>query len=191
MTFASDNAFDFFPTVEGVKPDMTKLKSILKRFTIDPHSDVVELSPANILLDTLSEFSRIDDRFATLPYEHVFNIINDPAIPTNWPGVMKANPGAFFNGIGHLNLKTGNFEKWSAGPLAGFQEPAFIPRSPDAPEGDGFLIVLVNEYDTMRSKLVIIDVNNFQEPVAIVKLPLRLRPGLHGNWVDAASYNRL
>ncbi|KAM6525647.1 hypothetical protein FALCPG4_011183 [Fusarium falciforme] len=103
---------------------------------------------------------------------------------------MKANPGAFFNGIGHLDLETGKLEKWSAGPLPGFQEPAFIPRSKGAPEGDGFLFVLVNDYEAMRSKLVIIDVNMFQEPVATVKLPLRLRPGLHGNWVGAADLEK-
>ncbi|KAM6504578.1 hypothetical protein FSOLCH5_015320 [Fusarium solani] len=190
LTIASDNAFDFFPDKDGVKPDMTKLQSLLKRFTINPHSDVAELPPAKIMLDVNSEFSRIDDRFATRRYRHVFNILMDPTLGTDYPAVMATNPGAFFNGIGHLDLETGKFEKWFAGPRAGFQEPAFIPRSKDAPEGDGFLIVLVNDYEAMRSKLVIIDVNKFQEPVAIVKLPLRLRPGLHGNWVDAADLEK-
>lgn len=114
----------------------------------------------------------------------------DPTLETDFPAVMKANPGALFNGIGHLDLETGRFEKWSAGPRTGFQEPAFIPRSKDAPEGDGFLIVLVNDYEAMRSKLVIIDVKKFQEPVATVKLFSRLCPGLHGNWVDAADLRK-
>lgn len=151
MTFASDNAFDFFPDINGVKPDMSKLKSPLKRFTINPFSNETELPPPQILLSAMGEFSRIDDRYATRPYKHVFNILMDPTLPTDFPAVMKASPGTFFNGIGHLNLETGELEKWSAGLCAGFQEPAFIPRSKDAPEGDGFLIVLVNEYDTMRS----------------------------------------
>ncbi|KAJ4253435.1 hypothetical protein NW762_010593 [Fusarium torreyae] len=187
LTIASDNAFDFFPDKNGVKPDTTKLQAPLKRFTINPRSDVAELPPAKILLETSCEFSRIDDRFATRRYRHVFSILMDPTLGTDYPAVMKANPGAFFNGIGHLDLETGEFGKWSAGPRAGFQEPTFIPRSKDAPEGDGFLIVLVNDYEAMRSNLVIIDVNKFQEPVATVRLPFRLRPGLHGNWVDAAD----
>lgn len=190
LSIPSENAFDFFPEKDGTKPDMTKLQAPLKRFTINPHSDVAELPPAKILLDISNELSRIDDRFATRRYRHVFNILMDPSLQTDYPAVMKANPGAFFNGIGHLDLETGKLEKWSAGPRAGFQEPAFIPRSKGAPEGDGFLIVLVNDYEAMRSKLVIIDVNMFQEPVATVKLPLRLRPGLHGNWVDAADLEK-
>ncbi|EEU36435.1 uncharacterized protein NECHADRAFT_42458 [Fusarium vanettenii 77-13-4] len=190
LSIASENAFDFFPEKDGTTPDMTKLRAPLKRFTINPHSDVAELPPAKILLETSNEFSRIDDRFATRRYRHVFNILMDPTLETDYPAVMRANPGAFFNGIGHLDLETGKLEKWSAGPRAGFQEPAFIPRSKDAPEGDGFLIVLVNDYEAMRSKLVIIDVNKFQEPVATVKLPLRLRPGLHGNWVDAEDLEK-
>lgn len=39
----------------------------------------------------------------------------------------------------------------------------------------------------MSSELVILDTKKFSEAVAIVKLPVRLRAGLHGNWVDAAD----
>jgi carotenoid cleavage dioxygenase-like enzyme len=43
----------------------------------------------------------------------------------------------------------------------------------------------VNNYSNMLSELHIVDTTDFEKPCAIVSLPVRLRPGLHGNWVDA------
>lgn len=85
------------------------------------------------------------------------------------------------------DLVTGEIQKYHRGNRHFFQEPQFIPRYPDAPEGDGFLIALVNNFDEMISELVIIDCNNFKEHAAIAKLPVRLRPGFHGNWIDDAD----
>lgn len=82
------------------------------------------------------------------------------------------------------DLVTGEIQKYHRGNRHFFQEPQFIPRHPDAPEGDGFLVALVNNFDEMISELVIIDCDNFEEHAAIAKLPVRLRPGFHGNWVD-------
>lgn len=92
-----------------------------------------------------------------------------------------------YNGLGMYNSKTKGCEKFFAGPRKFAQECVFIPRNKNAPEADGWVMCLLNNYETMSSELAILDTNNFKEPVAIVKLPVRLRPGLHGNWVDAAD----
>ena len=61
-----------------------------------------------------------------------------------------------------------------------------MPRSAKAPEGDGYLIGLVNNFETMLSELVVLDAEHLADgPVATVKLPLRLRNGIHGTWVPA------
>lgn len=65
------------------------------------------------------------------------------------------------------------------------QEPVFVPRSNDAPEGDGYLMALVNNYATMSSELHVVDTKDFSKARAVVKLNIRLRAGLHGNWVDS------
>lgn len=48
------------------------------------------------------------------------------------------------------------------------------------------MICLINRFDTQLSDLVILDTSDFKE-VAMVKLPLRVRPGLHGNFVERSS----
>jgi len=65
------------------------------------------------------------------------------------------------------------------------QEPVFIPRHGSTEEGDGYLLVLVNNYAAaMSSELHLVDTKDFSKPKAVVLLPVRLRHGLHGNWVD-------
>lgn len=60
----------------------------------------------------------------------------------------------------------------------------FIPRGVDAPEGDGYLVGLSMNYAEMVSELVILDTQDLSKHVALCRLPIRLRMGIHGNWVD-------
>jgi carotenoid cleavage dioxygenase-like enzyme len=46
-------------------------------------------------------------------------------------------------------------------------------------------MALVNNAATMASELHIVDTRDFGRPQAIIDLPIRLRAGLHGNWVDS------
>lgn len=91
-----------------------------------------------------------------------------------------------YNAIGHLDLETGKTEVYFPGPTRMVQEPVFIPRKGSSREGDGYLLLLVNNYATMASELHLLDVQEgFTKAKAVISLPIRLRPGLHGNWIDA------
>ena len=59
-----------------------------------------------------------------------------------------------------------------------------MPRTPDAPEGDGWLLVIVSRVSQMRSDLAILDAKDLAAgPVALLKLPIRVRSTFHGTWV--------
>lgn len=80
--------------------------------------------------------------------------------------------------------KTGTEDVWFAGPTATFQEPVFIPKDGGA-EGEGYLAALKNNLDELRNDVVIWDALNLAKgPLATLHLPLRLRLGFHGNFVD-------
>jgi carotenoid cleavage dioxygenase-like enzyme len=91
------------------------------------------------------------------------------------------------NGLGYLNTKTKEYIKYFAGPRKLSQECVFLPRSLHAKEADGYVMILLNNYEEMYSELAILDTKDFTKEVALIKLPIRLRQGLHGNWVDAAD----
>ena len=60
-------------------------------------------------------------------------------------------------------------------------EPIFVPRSPDAAEDDGWLLVINYLAAEHRTALVILDARDVEaEPVAVARLPHHFMPGFHG-----------
>jgi carotenoid cleavage dioxygenase len=158
---------------------------------------------------TNGEFSRIDERYNTKPYRHFWQAVVDGTRPYDF---AKCGPpaGGLFNCLGHYtwspehyhtaqgsqngngtngeseqkNGKFGLEDVYFAGPTMTFQEPTFIPREGGA-EGEGYLIALLNHLDQLRNDVVIFDAQNLSKgPLAVIHLPLKLKLGLHGNWVD-------
>jgi carotenoid cleavage dioxygenase-like enzyme len=73
-----------------------------------------------------------------------------------------------------------------SGPTHFVQEPIFVARKGSGiEEGDGWVMALVDNVVTMASELHIVDTREFGKSQAIIDLPIRLRAGLHGKWVDA------
>jgi carotenoid cleavage dioxygenase len=63
-------------------------------------------------------------------------------------------------------------------------EFVFVPRSGEAGEDDGWLIGLVVNMGNETTDLVILDARNVEAaPTARIRLPHRVPPGFHGNWI--------
>ena len=61
-----------------------------------------------------------------------------------------------------------------------------MPRTKDAPEGDGWIVMVCNRLEDHRSDLLVFDALDIAKgPVATVQVPIRLRFGLHGNFARA------
>lgn len=180
------NVFFWWPDSEGNAPEPSSIHSQLVRFTIDPASDDLLLKEPEVLQEANSEFYRIDDRFAMQFYRHCYFDSMIPTLGTDFPAIARKLGGGhpLYNSITHLNLETRDVEVYFPGPTHMVQEPVFIPRRGSTKEGDGYLLVLVNNYDTMHSELHLLNTNDFTKAKAIIPLPVRLRQGLHGNWVD-------
>jgi carotenoid cleavage dioxygenase-like enzyme len=67
-------------------------------------------------------------------------------------------------------------------------EPCFIPRSPEAEEGDGWIVQALTNGQTLRTEVNLFTATEIAKgPVATIKLPLRLKPAYHGSWAAAAA----
>ncbi|AEO60340.1 hypothetical protein MYCTH_2309496 [Thermothelomyces thermophilus ATCC 42464] len=163
---------------------------------------------------TNGEFSRIDDRYVTKPYRHFWQAVVDPTRPYDFEKCGPP-AGGLFNCLGHYTWSDQNYhhghntgdpsgdgrsngsaeeatagkfglqDVYFAGPTMTFQEPTFIPRQ-GAAEGEGYLIALLNHLDELRNDVVIFEARNLGKgPLAVIHLPLKLKLGLHGNWVDS------
>lgn len=109
------------------------------------------------------------------------NIVHaDPDTPHDPTYVYRS-----LNATAMLNKCTGEMKVYSPGPHCRCQEPVFIPRSDNAPEGDGHIIFAVDRLDINLTNIVILGTKDSEHPVAVIELPMRMRAQVHGNWVDA------
>ena len=179
---ANENVFFFFPDKDGRAPSPEEITAPMFRVEIDLTRNDEKASTDQITQISV-EFGRIDDRVAGKPYTLGFAIGQAFAqwdVPTMGP----PHP-FFFNTFSKIDVETKEVTNWCPGPTDSVQEPIFIKRCEDAPEGDGYLIGVVNRIKEGSSDLVILDTAKFEEgPIATIKCPFRMRMGLHGNWID-------
>ncbi|EMD86843.1 hypothetical protein COCHEDRAFT_1034086 [Bipolaris maydis C5] len=114
----------------------------------------------------------------------------DPSQPTETqisdPFVLVGIPNEFCRIDERFHCRpTGELKIYYPGDQCRCQEPLLIPRSDNAPEGDGYVIFAVNRLDVNLTNIAILDTNDFETPVAAIELPIRMRAQIHGNWVDA------
>jgi carotenoid cleavage dioxygenase-like enzyme len=67
----------------------------------------------------------------------------------------------------------------------------FIPKGPDAAEGEGYLISVISRRALNRNDIVILDALDLAAgPLATLKVPFRLRYAFHGTWIPGADLDR-
>ncbi|MEO6387684.1 MAG: carotenoid oxygenase family protein, partial [Croceibacterium sp.] len=117
------NCFSFFKDKHGNLPAPAETVTQLTRIVFDlskPEAEAVSLHPVS---GAFGDMPRIDDRFAMDKYRTGYFAYRD------FPNM----------GVGQIDWDTGELKVHEL-QGAGAQEPLFIPRSPDAPEGDGFVL---------------------------------------------------
>ena len=166
LCYYDGNCFSFFPTPTG--EPTPEVPPFLTRFTFDLARNDQSYA-IDRLLDIPCEMPRTDDRYQGRPYRHGYLIVRD-------------RDGS--SGTGHFDFETGKLAVWRPGPGDTVQEAQFVPRRPDSPEGDGWLLVPVSRVSKVRSDLAILDASNVEAgPLALLKLPVRVRATFHGTWV--------
>jgi len=121
---------------------------------------------------------KIDDRYTGKPYRYGYTICRPPTALAGSMGL-----GA----IGCIDHSTGELKTWVPGPDCGVQEPNFVVK-PGAPEGDGYLLTLVNRFTENRSDLAILNAKRIEDgPLAVLRLPARVRATFHGMWVPDSA----
>ena len=159
------NLFTFFQEVHG-GPGAQFRPGTFSRISFDLDSGAVHMRP--LTTGEGGGMPEVDDRFAMQRYRYGFS--------STRTGVLR------------YDAETGKRQDLVT--EGGAQEPVFVPRSPDAPEGDGFLLLVVTRPGN-RSELLILDAMNLEAPpIATVRLPFSQPWLFHGCW-RAADQARL
>jgi carotenoid cleavage dioxygenase-like enzyme len=184
------SAFPWFPDISGAPFDPEKASAQLSRWTIDTQAppDQGDGSTAfaeHKLTDCSGEFPRTDDRWATRGYR--FGVINLTDVPGENPG--DGLPG--FRWLASIDPTTGAMRTRFAGRDSTVQEAIFVPPGADSANGEGYVMQLVDRHATGTTDLLILDAQHIDaEPVATLKIPIRMPGGLHGNWVSSEQLAR-
>ncbi|KAI8183777.1 Lignostilbene-alpha,beta-dioxygenase isozyme I [Colletotrichum sp. SAR 10_75] len=175
-----DNGFPFFPTDDGRLPAPDAASDYV-RWTLDlSQPSDTQVADPKIILDLPAEFPRLDERFLSKPYKHVFINVHISKDENGKPQTVHNG----LNGLAMLNLETKQTKYFYAGFESHIQEPIFIPRSDDAPEGDGWVMAMVERRGANRNEIVVLDTRDFEKPIALIQLPFHVKSQVHGNWVD-------
>jgi carotenoid cleavage dioxygenase len=164
------NCFPFFATPQGQHTE--PVPPILTRMTFDlaRNDDAFDKRP---IIRIPCEMPRTDDRIQGKPYRYGYVITG-------------RDPEAGTSCVGRIDVEKGVQEVWSPGPRSSVQEPQFVPKGSDARAGEGWLLTIVNRFDEGLSDLAVLDAEKLSEgPVALYRLPVRVRSTFHGNWVPA------
>lgn len=148
----------------------------LERWTIDPAAKRVA---RNVIDASPQEFPRPDERFFAQDYRYAWAI-----------GLASEGDSAFLGEqpLYRHDLKIGTRQVCNFGPGKVPGEFVFVPRSTEAPEGDGWMMGYVIDVVNQTTDLVILDASDITKPpVASVHIPHRVPTGFHGNWLADAG----
>lgn len=182
MPAADGNTWPFFEDVHGA-PFGAMPPNTLRRLTFDLRANSDRVQEAVLSDQEITSFTRIDERFTGRPNRHVFVQFADRTRP--FEAALPSDKGRSqpINSIARFDLQTMTRTDFWAGPSHMVQEPSFVPRTPDAPEGDGWLLATVHNLAERRAELVIVDAVEMAE-IGRVILPFRNALQVHGMWAN-------
>lgn len=169
--------FPFIRADSGLQIEQYQLEGALERWAFDlsdPNGRVERrvLAPAG-------DLPRIADKDAMRDYEILYYELYEPSVG---PPILTGAVGPGFNALCRLEVKTGRMSTLPMHPRATLQEAVHITSR--QPGHEGYLAFVVDLHDENLSEVQIVLARYPDRgPIAKVKMPLRLRSGVHGTWL--------
>jgi carotenoid cleavage dioxygenase-like enzyme len=185
---ADCNAFPFIQKASGITIAPQDMNGRLARWTVDMKSDATEITET--VIGPPGDFPVIPAAEQGRPYSRAWMLTMNPDL--QGPPLPGGPVGVMFNMLLRLDWPQGVTQALPLPPLACYNEPVHVPSA--TPGHDGWLVTVVtsqageNDY---ASEVWVIDGGNLGAgPVAKAAIPHRLRPQVHGWWVNATQLSQ-
>jgi carotenoid cleavage oxygenase len=178
------NAYDE-PGGDGIVLDVVRHSSMFRTHVLGPDEGAPTLERWHLdgrggpvkeerLDDRGQEFPRVDERLVGLPHRYGY------AVGVDHPDGIVGREAVL---VRH-DLERATTDVRAFGPDAQVGEAVFVPRTADAGEADGWVLLLAYDGASDTSSLYVLNGEDIGgEPAAVVRLPQRVPAGFHGNWV--------
>ena len=173
------NPFPFISEESGIPFNPMELEGSLVRWTFDlskPGDSFTEdkIGPGG-------DMPRVADAYLMKDHPAAYYTMVDP---TMGPPQLHGPVGGGFNTLVRLEPGNGSMTTYTMGPTWTFSEPVHIASKQAGHEG--WLALVADDHERMLSEVLLLEAGSIGKgPIARIKLPIRLRAQVHGNWVNA------
>jgi carotenoid cleavage dioxygenase-like enzyme len=172
------NMFPFIMVSGGYPYDPRQANGRLARWTFDLSSD--SKTWKETILGPGGDMPRVAEKDWNKDYSIGYMAIFDPRLD---PPILSGPTPAGFNALMRVNVKTGAITAWNQQGVT-LQEPVLIPSRQSGHEG--YLAVIADLHATNTAEVLLLEAAHIERgPIARLKIPMRQRCGVHGNWVQA------
>jgi carotenoid cleavage dioxygenase-like enzyme len=178
------NAFPFMREAGGIQKNQWEIQGGLTRWSFDMSKPGESFGIS--MVGPPGDLPRLRDVDQGRPYSVVWLPSMNPQ--AKGPPLGGGPVGTTFNCLLRVEMNTGKVDALGLDPAMAINEPVHVPSG--KPGHNGYLIFVVDRAaeEDFKSELLIIDADNITAPpLARVKLPVPLRPQVHGWWVSAAQ----
>lgn len=178
------NIFPFIRAASGLDASPAEIRAAMVRWTFD--MDNLDKGWTAEEIGPPGDMSRTAAKDQCRPYRIGYYATYDPEVG---PPLIHSVVGAGFNSVLRIDLATRAIQALPLGADRSVNEPIHIASS--QPGHEGWLAAIVDTHSTMTSELWFLEAQNIAAgPIARVKLPVRLRPQIHGTWVPAQQLEK-
>jgi carotenoid cleavage dioxygenase len=175
------NAFPFIREASAIQVQPQDLAGGFVRWTFDLSK------PAEGFEETVlgpgGDMPRAAEKDAMRDYEIGYYQTFDP---TAGPPLIAGPVGAGFNTILRLEVRTGKLKSYVPGPTSTVQEHVHIRSA--TPGHEGYLGFICDKHAQNQSEVYVLEAEHIEKgPLARIKVPFRMRVGVHGNWIPAGA----
>jgi carotenoid cleavage dioxygenase-like enzyme len=175
------NPFPFIQQASGLKVNPQDMGGSMSRWTFDMRKPGERIEENTF--GPGGDMPRIADKDSMRDYEIGYY---QQFLPQNGDPLVAGPVGPGFNTITRIEVKTGRHTTYVPGRRCTVQEHVHIPSR--TPGHEGYLAFVVDLHDQMLSEVHVLEARHIEKgPVARIKIPMRLRVGVHGSWVNAEN----
>jgi carotenoid cleavage dioxygenase-like enzyme len=102
------------------------------------------------------------------------------------PPIISGPVGAGFNTLARIETKTGRMTTYFPGQNRTMQEHVHVASA--QPGHEGYLMHIIDRHDENQAEVHVLEAEHIDKgAIATIKIPMRLRSGVHGNWASAQA----